>query len=557
MDNLTPQQYASLPEGGIDLPTMKWLAEQMPGGFFIYQEAEPMRLLYANSAVLHIFGCENEEEFQALTGGTFTGMVYPEDLPAVMESISDQITEGDGIALDHVEYRILRRDNSIRWVDDYGRKACFPDAGPAFYVFISDVTEHRLVREEQARMELALEKEKRANEVKSDFLFHISHDIRTPMNAIVGFAELARRHIGDTAQLHEDLDRVHDSSQQMLELIDDLLEMSRLESRRVSLSPESASLREQVERVLLLFRFQAEEKGITVHKRLELPPEHVMLDISRFRRLIGNLISNAIKFTPPGGMVTVSARCDRTSESGFGRYSFDISDTGIGMSEEFQARMFQAFEREQSSTVAGVTGTGLGLSITKRLTDIMGGSISVQSEKGKGTTVTVELPLQKAERAANPVNSPAAEMVRAMAAESREKGMRRVLLVEDIELNRMLAETLLEEAGFLVESEPDGCDAVEAMRRNPAGYYDLILMDIQMPVMNGYEATRAIRALDKPDAATIPIIALSANARDEDKRRSLESGMNYHIAKPFDVVGLISAVNDYIAARELVAGEAK
>lgn len=203
--------------------------------------------------------------------------------------------------------------------------------------------------------------------------------------------------------------------------------------------------------------------------------------------------------------------------------------------------MYAAFEREESSTKAGTIGTGLGLSITKNLLNIMGGSISVASRKGKGTAFTVDLPLRLADHASKSIKVNAEEE-----AAYRAKGKRRILLVEDIEINRMLAETILEEAGFLVESVPDGCDAVEAITNHPTWYYDLVLMDIQMPVMNGYEATRSIRAIGREDTKTIPIIALSANAHDEDKHMSMESGMNNHIAKPFDVAHLLSTVNEHI-----------
>ena len=259
---------------------------------------------------------------------------------------------------------------------------------------------------------------------------------------------------------------------------------------------------------------------------------------------MSNLVSNAVKFTPAGGAVPVSARRKQVSESGYARYEFTVSDTGVGMSEEFMRRMYEAFEREESSTKAGTIGTGLGLSITKSLLNVMGGSIAVKSRKGEGTTFTVDLPLKLADH----VSAPAGENTEET--NFRAKGEHRILLVEDIEINRMLAETILEEAGFLVESVPDGCDAVEIITNHPQWYYDLVLMDIQMPVMNGYEATRAIRAIGRSDTNTLPIIALSANARDEDKRMSMESGMNNHIAKPFDVAHLISTVNEHIAARE-------
>ena len=535
---MKPIVCAGTPAGGVDLPTLRWLAEQMPGGFFIYRAEEPLNVIYANDAVFRIFGCENQEEFDALTGGTFQGMVHPEDFPAIQTSIEEQIAESGSGSLDHVEYRIVRKDGSVRWVDDYGHLACFPDIGSVYYVFIGDITEYRLAREEKARVEQELEREKERSSIKSEFLFNVSHDIRTPMNAIIGFTDLARRHEGEPERLREDLQKVEDSSRQMMILIDDLLEMGSLEAGKLALRTETCNLLEQVRLSLNLFRPSAEKKGLAVAEELDLPAEAVLLDAGRFQRVMNNLLSNAVKFTPSGGSVTVSAKRTEVSESGYGRYVFTVADTGIGMSEEFMRRLYTAFGREESSTRAGTAGAGLGLSIARRLVDMMGGTISVESKKGTGSVFTVSLPLKLAERTAAP-RPEAGE-------EARAKGERRVLVVEDIEINRMLAETILEEAGFLVESVPDGCDAVEAVAGHEPGYYDLVLMDIQMPVMNGYEATRAIRALDREDVKSLPILALSANAREEDRRMSLESGMNSHIAKPFDVANLIAAINEPI-----------
>ncbi|MBR1660188.1 MAG: response regulator, partial [Oscillospiraceae bacterium] len=394
------------------------------------------------------------------------------------------------------------------------------------------------------KLEMDLEKEKHANEIKSGFLFNLSHDIRTPMNAIVGFSELAKRHINDPRRLESYLGKVGESSRQLLALIDDLLEMSKIEYGRIEIKAEPCDLREQIGMVLDLLRAQAEEKKLNVREQLELPEGQVLVDTHRFRRVLGNLIGNAVKFTPPGGTVSVSARQKQVSESGYARYEFTVSDTGVGMSEDFMKHMYEAFEREESSTRAGTIGTGLGLSIAKKLLDIMGDSISVRSRKGAGSTFTVDLPLKLADRAGD-----APKAVEAGETDYRARGEHRILLVEDIEINRMLADTIREEAGFLVESVPDGCDAVDAVLRHGLWYYDLVLMDIQMPVMNGYEATRSIRALNRPDVKSLPIIALSANARDEDKRASMESGMNNHVAKPFDVAHLIATVNEHIAAR--------
>ena len=360
-----------------------------------------------------------------------------------------------------------------------------------------------------------------------------------------------------------------------------------------------------------MFRPQMEEKHLVFEEMFAIPEEEVHVDETRFRRVMGNVLGNAVKFTPSGGRIRLSARQTQGSSSSDVCYEFEIADTGIGMSEEFIPRMFQAFEREESSTKSGEAGTGLGLTITKKLLDMMGGSIAVKSKKGEGTIVTIGLPVQAAaDRAATQMHAAAdraatqrhaaadgaatqtneaadgaatqmneaadkaatqmhetadrAAMQMQAAADKtaaqenaaggqtavfgKDAKEHRILLVEDIEINRMLAENILMEAGFLIESVADGSEAVEVIRTKPVWYYDLILMDIQMPVMNGYEATRVIRAMEREDAPHIPIIALSANAREEDKRMSIESGMNSHVAKPFDIAQLISTINHHIAS---------
>ncbi len=511
-----------------------WLGDQIPGGFFIYRADDSQEIVYVNRAVLNIFGCEDERQFRVLTGYTFRGMVHPDDFDAIQASIDEQIADEDNNNLDCVEYRIIRRNGEIRWVDDYGHFAHMPGYGNVYYVFISDVTDRRVA--EMEKQELA--RQKHLNEVKNAFLFNISHDIRTPMNAIIGFSELARRHINDPELLKQYLDKTTASGRQLLALIDDMLEVNRLESGRIIPGEENADLREQVKTAMDMHRLDADSKGITLQARIDLSDARVMLDQSMFQRILGNLLSNAIKFTPPGGTVTVTACQKESSEPGFARYVFQVADTGIGISKEFLSRMYDSFERETTSTKGGTTGTGLGLTIVKNLLQLLGGTIACESEKGKGTVFTFEIPLKQAQRGAA-----------GSAEETKEPraAARRILIVEDIAFNRELAEELLKDAGFQVESVPDGCDAVEAIKRRPAGYYDLVLMDIQMPVMDGYEATRVIRSLPQGEASLLPIIALSANTQEEDRRRSLESGMNCHMSKPYDLDNLINCINEHIS----------
>ena len=368
----------------------------------------------------------------------------------------------------------------------------------------------------------------------------------TPLNSIMGFTDLARRHINEPELLKNYLAKVDESSRQMLELVNNLLDMSKITYGKTQLRNEICDLEEQVLVVLHAFKVAAEAKNISLESVLNLPRELVYTDDVNFRKILSSLIDNAIKFTQPGGHVKVSARKKKVSDTGYVRCEFVISDNGVGMTEEFMKRMYETFEREATSTETGHISAGLGLAISKKLIDAMGGSIEVESKKGEGTTFTVGLPFKIVR------DDDKEEVINVENFKHDDSYSHRILLVDDIELNRLLAETILEESGFSVDTVADGCDAVEAFAKHPPGYYDLVLMDIQMPIMNGYEATRAIRALDRPDAKVLPIIALSANSRDEDKRMSMESGMNYHIAKPFDVVQLIASVNKYIAARKEV-----
>lgn len=541
------QEDKNMETEGITLSTIQQMSERMPGGFLVYRANRKESILYVNDIVCDIFGCGTVEEFRELTGYTFRGMVYRDDYPAVVESILSQV-EASEKNLDFVEYRIQRKDGTLRWVDDYGRLVHTEDQGDVYYVMMRDITEQRMEREEKLRMEMELEKERHVSELKAAFLFNISHDIRTPMNAIMGFTALAKRHLEDKERLRDYLDKVDESNRHLLELIDDLLEMSRLDYGRVEIKSEPCRLQSQLESILGMFHAQMEEKQISLKTEINLPEEDVLVDALRFRRVMENLISNAMKFTLPHGTVKISTQQKQVSDSGYARYSFKVSDNGIGMTEEFMRHMYEAFEREETSTKTGYIGTGLGLTITKKLLDIMGGSISVESQKGKGSTFTVELPLKLAGHVKQARRVPKEEVA------VKANGKHRILLVEDIDVNRMLAETILSESGFEVESVPDGCDAVEAIQEHPLWYYDLVLMDIQMPVMNGYEATRSIRALGREDTDKIPIIALSANAREEDKKMSLESGMNSHVAKPFDIAHLISTINEYIEARKKELG---
>ncbi len=381
----------------------------------------------------------------------------------------------------------------------------------------------------------------RANRSKRAFLFNMSHDIRTPMNAIIGFTELAEQNIDDREKVRDYLQKIMLSSQHLLSLINDILDMSRIENGKVTIEAVPVCIRDQMDLVKNVVRSDIENRRLRyVEKTEKLDDIYVYADALHVNRILINILSNAVKFTPDGGTITFTVRERKSEREGYALYDFIIEDTGIGMSGEFIGHIFEQFAREKTSTVSHTQGTGLGMSITKSLVDLMGGEIRVESELGKGSVFTVSLEFK--------ITS--ADMVYGKAAADDSSSLlalsgRRVLLVEDNDLNMEIAKAMLEAMGLEVETASDGSEALEKVKKESADRYDLILMDIQMPMMNGYEATRAIRALDDRDKAGIPIIAMTANAFDEDRTNAFEAGMNDHIAKPLD----ITILRDTIAAR--------
>ena len=399
----------------------------------------------------------------------------------------------------------------------------------------------KVEEEQHARLEEAKEKAEAANRSKTSFLFNMSHDIRTPMNAIVGFTNMAIKNIDDREKVLDSLNKTKKSSELLLSLINDILEMSRIESGKRELVLENGDMMDAFSQIDSIMTEQAKAKGIDLAFEIrDIRDRYVLVDKTRFNRIFLNLGTNAIKYTPRGGRVRLTGfQLDR--EEGDTRYyQFFVSDNGMGMSEEFQQHMFEEFSREVNTTTSGIQGTGLGLSVTKAFVDIMGGTISCDSELGKGTTFTVVLPMTI--RVPDEDTQSEASGIDSVLAKLRGK---RVLLVEDNELNREIATDILEEdAEVTVESAEDGTIAVDIMRKMGPDYVDFILMDIQMPYMNGYDATKAIRAM-YPDKH-IPIIALSANAFAEDKQRSFEAGMDDHIEKPIHVDHLLTAISRFI-----------
>lgn len=407
-------------------------------------------------------------------------------------------------------------------------------------VIFTDVQEsHNHSDQMEAVLKDAYQTAVEASQAKSIFLRSMSHDIRTPMNGIVGMTQIALQHLGDAERVEECLRKIESSSDYLMRLLNEVLDMSRIESGNTILHEEPVVLRELLTEVLDVLRpeMRGARQELVVESEL-LEGERVMADPVRLRQVFTNILSNAVKYTPDGGRVRVRARrLSEDAEKG-NCYQFRFEDNGIGMSEKFQKQMFEPFAREDNSMTNAKQGTGLGLSIAKAMVTKMGGTIEAESTQGVGTTVTVTLPLHPAEEASQGVEKPEEEL--------RFDG-HRILLVEDNELNREIACELLRDRGLTVETAIDGVDAVERFRASAPGYYELILMDIQMPRLNGYGATRAIRELPGEYAQNIPIVALTANIFQEDAMEAMESGMNAHIAKPIDMGRVSKTLRKWLA----------
>ena len=373
---------------------------------------------------------------------------------------------------------------------------------------------------------------------KSTFLSNMSHDIRTPMNAIIGYTMLARKEKDLSPKAKDYLTKIETSSQHLLALINDVLDMSRIESGKIELEPKKTNLVKTMDEVRDMFMTQMETKGLhyTV-TTAGITNRTVLCDVSRLNRILLNLISNAYKFTPQGGSIAVTLhQTGADGETGF--YDLHVKDTGMGMSKEFAAKVFEAYERERTTAVDNIQGTGLGMAITKSLVDLMGGTIEVETEQGKGTEFIIRVGFPLAED--EPEEEAAAG--NGLPEHQTDFSNKRLLLVEDNAINREIAQMILMELGFKVETAEDGKIALDKVASSDPGYYDGVLMDIQMPVMNGYEATKAIRKLADPKLSKIPIVAMTANAFAEDIQQVLDAGMDGHIAKPINIPDMVATL---------------
>lgn len=640
---------------------IKEFIDEIPGGFFIYGANGNEKILYANKALLNIFKCATFQEFLTLTGGTFRGMVHPDDIEEVEKSISEQI-EKSADGLDYVEYRIVCKDGEERRIEDYGHFT-HTDSGDVFYVFVSDATEKinkrleerlqrlevieglsvnydsilyfdldsdtvlpyrlssrtreqfeknwgvrgygeiikdyiaqwvhpddrttvaenlspaymcrvladeptyyfnyrciengklihlqlrivnvgkkntvnkfvlgfRRIDEEMLReikqkqtLEDALKTANLANIAKNTFLANMSHDMRTPLNAIFGFSQLARANLNDGESVRYYLDRIDEAGREMLELTNKVLETSETQTQDFILHEVPCDLAQLLEEVFESHKAQAEKRNLQIVLHTEaLIHREVLADVDKIKDVLGYLIGNAVKYNKKNGSIEIDATEKPHGDPSVRTYSVAVKDSGIGIASDALKRIFAPFEREKDTTESGVSGVGLGLTLAKHNAEMMGGNIAVESVRGKGSTFTLTLNLKLAETDGNAQDE----------TPSRNLNGLKVLIVEDNEINLEIATDILIGAGYEVDTAANGKIAVDKIRNSPENTYDVVLMDIQMPVMDGRTATDKIRAL-RGKRSKIPVIALSANAFERDKRLSLEHGMDAHLTKPMDL----------------------
>ena len=397
------------------------------------------------------------------------------------------------------------------------------------------------------KLEIALKKAEDASLAKTRFLNNMSHDIRTPMNVILGYAQLMENELKgkDMPETLEHLEKMQQSGNLLLSIINNVLDMARIESGRMELDENYCRIEDVRKSLFAVFDEKARKKNIALHYTMNVEHEHVLTDVTKVKEIFVNILSNAIKYTPSGGSVMMSVDELPCDEPGYMIVRNRVSDTGIGMSQDYMTKIFDAFTREQNTTKSKIAGTGLGMSIVRKYVDLLGGTIDVESELGKGSTITVTLKHKMADESYY-----VKKHIEESGTGSEILEGRNILLAEDNDLNAEITEAILERAGIKTERVEDGIQCVNMIEKMPAGTYDMILMDIQMPKMNGYKATQAIRRLPDKDKACIPIIAMTANAFEEDKRDALAVGMNGHIAKPIELDKLLSMLAEVIRQQE-------
>ena len=439
-----------------------------------------------------------------------------------------------------IEYDVIVNGGRRRYQGKFTLSLQDPE-GAKIYVGVRDTT---LIEEERTeynrKLMSALAQAEEANKGKSYFLFNMSHDIRTPLNAIIGYSELAKNHLDEKEVLDDYIYKIQTCGRQLLGLIGDVLDMAKIESGNLEISEKPCLCQDLMSDIMISVNESAKKKGLEFEASGNACHSTILCDKVKVQKILLNILSNAVKYTPQGGKISLSVQEKIREDEGLSDFTFVVKDNGIGISKEFLPYIFNSFSRERNATISGVSGTGLGMTITKRLVDAMGGKIEVESQQNMGTTVTVSITFSRIVG----LEEKREEII----PDAFLKDIR-VLLVEDNEINGEIASEMLRELKVNVDLVTNGKECIDALLEKDAGYYDLVLMDIQMPVMDGYEATRIIRRFSDKDKRLIPVIAMTANAFEEDKQKAFQSGMNGHLAKPVEMRHLIQALKSAIGKK--------
>ena len=499
----------------------------IPGGVKISNDDPEYSFKYVSEQFANMLGYATPKELLDASGGNIIGLAHPDDVKVGLADALNQYTYSDHYA---TIYRIRCKDGTYKYIEDRGQKVIQKDGTIEHWNLMLD-------KNDFMHKSIALESEKKANKSKSDFLSRMSHDMRTPLNGIIGLLKIAEKHFNDRELVLENFRKMQVAADYLLSLINDILQMSKIEDGNVPLTQEIINFEELSQDVLTIIEERAKDRGIQMQFRAKkegLRYPFIYGSPVHLRQIFLNIYGNCIKYNRIGGKI-ISVSDYTEAVDGITTYEWTITDTGIGMSREYQEHIFDPFSQEREDARSTQQGIGLGMAIVKGLIEKMGGTIEVKSEEGIGSTFILRIPFKLA---------PAPDTVKKTAAQMDISGLN-LLLVEDNELNTEIAETLLSDEGANLTVAEDGLQAVRMFQEKPEGYFDAILMDIMMPVMDGITATKTIRSLKHPDAETIPIIAMTANAFREDKEKCLTAGMNAHLAKPIKIENIKRILCEY------------
>ena len=495
---------------------LELFAVSIPGGVKISNDDPEYSFKYVSEQFANMLGYKTPKELIEASSGSILCLAHPDDIEFGLADALNQYTHSDHYA---TIYRIRCKDGTYKYIEDRGQKVVKEDGTIEHWNLMLD-------KNDFMHKSIELESEKKANKSKSDFLSRMSHDMRTPLNGIIGLLQIAERHFDDKNLLLESHKKMQVAANYLLSLINDVLQMSKIEDGNVPLTNDIIDFSELTKDILVIIEQRAKERGIKMqfNAKKDIRYPFVYGSPVHLRQIFLNIYGNCIKYNHIGGSIVTTSDYTETDD-GVVMYEWTITDTGIGMSQEYKEHIFEPFSQERQYIGSAHHGIGLGMSIVKGLIEKMGGSIEVESEEGVGSTFIIKIPFKIA-------STP--DKVNKQTSETKIDGLN-LLLVEDNELNAEIAETLLSDEGAVVTVAKDGLQAVNIFKEKPEGSFDAILMDIMMPVMDGLTATKMIRTLNHPDAKKIPIIAMTANAFKEDKEKCLAAGMNAHLAKPIEI----------------------